>query len=212
MDSRYGEQIIKVFLLKSDLIQIDKLLDEPIEDGMLKILLIKNIFIVMSNLVDFELSIRSMYKENPHLSNTYKQAKKQFEFAKYIRNKYVGHIKDELIKKSIEWRPELKYFIIKAKDSEMGYIYNLFILETIINTYVDNDGKHRIFNTETDLIYPPNMTRFLDYLYFIVQSGMKFLIELSSVLETKVIMMEITDADKHDWIKAGQTDFKYIRK
>ncbi len=212
MDSRYGEKIIKVFLLKSDLIQIDKSLDEPIEEGMLKILLIKNIFITISNLVDFELSLRSMYRENPHLSKIYKQAKKEFEFAKYIRNKYVGHIKDELIVKSIEWRPELKYFYSKDKDSNMGYIYNLFILETIINTYVDNNGKHRIFDTDTDLTYPENMTRFLDYLYFTVQTGIKFLTEVTNTLESKINLIAITDADKDDWIKAGQTDFQYIKK
>ena len=48
------ERLIKVILLKSDLTSIDKMLQSPIEKDMLKILLIKNIFLTISNFVDFE--------------------------------------------------------------------------------------------------------------------------------------------------------------
>jgi hypothetical protein len=153
-----------------------------------------------------------MYQENPALSKIYKSTKNEFEFAKYIRNKYVGHIKDELIESSIEWRPELKHFYKKEHDGSLGYIYNLFILETVINTFVDNTGKHRVFDSDTDLIYPDDMTRFLNYLYATAQNGIKFLNEVAKVLEGKVELTGIENADKSDWIKAAEVDFKYINK
>ena len=212
MDSHYGKQLIKALLIKSDLVQIDKALDEPIKDGILRIVLIKSLFITISNLVDFELSLRSMYQENPHLSEIYKSTKNEFEFAKYIRNKYVGHIKDELIERSIEWRPELKYFYKKEHDSSLGYIYNLFILETVINTFVDQNGKHKVFDSDTDLVYPADMTRFLDYLYFTVQNAIHFLNEVIQVIEDKVELVEIEKADKNNWVQAAKVDFKYIKK
>jgi hypothetical protein len=62
------ERLIKVILLKSDLTSIDKMLQSPIEKDMLKILLIKNIFLTISNFVDFELTMRSLYQEFPELS------------------------------------------------------------------------------------------------------------------------------------------------
>ena len=182
--NQYMERLIKVTLLQSELIEIDKLLQSKLEGDMLRMLLIKNTFLTVSNFVDFELTIRSMYQNSPGLSKIYKKADKQFQFAKYIRNKFIGHIKDELIQKSIEWRPELKYMLDKK---DMGYFYNLFILETVINTYVDTNGKHKIFTGDTDLIYPSDMSRFLEYLYFIVQTAIEFLMELSNILKNKEI-------------------------
>jgi len=212
MDSHYGKQLVKALLIKSDLVQIDKALDKPIKDGMLRIVLMKSLFITISNLVDFELSLRSMYQKNPRLSEIYKSTKNEFEFAKYIRNKYVGHIKDELIERSIEWRPELKYFYNKEHDGSLGYVYNLFILETVINTFVDQNGKHKVFDSDTDLICPDDMTRFLDYLYTTVQNGINFLSELIKAIEDKVEIVGIEHADQNDWLEAAKVDFKYIKK
>ncbi|NLC27556.1 MAG: hypothetical protein GX780_02160 [Campylobacteraceae bacterium] len=206
------ERLIKVILLKSDLTSIDKMLQSPIEKDMLKILLIKNIFLTISNFVDFELTMRSLYQEFPELSKIYKRADQQFQFAKYIRNKFIGHIKEELIQKAIEWRPELKYLLSKDKNENIDYLYNLFILETVINTYVDNDGKHKIFDSDTDLVYPHDINRFLEYLYFIVQSAIEFLNELYKILEIKIDMKKLETFDIEDWIKAGKTDFQFIRK
>jgi len=207
--NQYMERLIKVTLLQSELIEIDKLLQGKLEGGMLQILLIKNTFLAVSNFVDFELTIRAMYKNSPELSQLYKKADKQFQFAKYIRNKFVGHIKDELIQKSIEWRPELKYMLDKQ---DMGYFYNLFILETVINTYVDNDGKHKVFISDTDLIYPSDMSRFLEYLYLIVQTAISFLTKLSEILKSKIEIKNFGNFDINDWLKAAKTDFKFIKK
>ena len=209
ISNQYIERLIKVTLLQSELIEIDKLLQSKLEGGMLQMLLIKNTFLTVSNFVDFELTVRSMYQNSPELSKIHKKADKQFQFAKYIRNKFVGHIKDELIQKSIEWRPELKYMLDKK---DMGYFYNLYILETVINTYVDNDGKHKIFTSETDLIYPSDMSRFLEYLYLIVQTAIDFLTKLSVILKNKVDVVSFENADKNDWLKAGKTDFNFIKK
>lgn len=204
------EQLIKATLLKSELIEIHKLLQDKTVEGMLRILLIKNIFLTISNFVDFELTIRSLYQNSPELSKIYNKAAKEFQFAKYIRNKFIGHIKDELIQKSIEWRPEVKYLFHKEKD--MGYLYNLFILETVINTYVDNNGKHKIFTGDTDLIYTADRNRFLEYLYMIVQVVIEFITELLNILKSKIDRVSLENADINDWIKAGKTDFEFIKK
>ena len=56
------------------------------------------------------------------------------------------------------------------------------------------------------------MTRFLDYLYAAVQNGINFLNEVAKVLEEKVELRGIENADKSDWIKAANVNFKYIKK
>ena len=98
------------------------------------------------------------------------------------------------------------------RNEKIDYLYNLFILETVINTYVDNDGKHKIFSSDTDLVYPDDINRFLEYLYFIVQSAIEFLNELCKILEIKIDMKKLETVDMEDWIKAGKTDFRFIRK
>lgn len=204
------ERLIKATLLKTELIEIDNLLKSKIENNnILNIILIKNIFITISNVSEFESTIRSMYKEHPELSEIYSKAKKEFEFAKYIRNKFIGHITSELIQNSIEWRPELKYLHVQENTE---YLYHLFILETAINTYVDSNGKHKIFSNDTDLMYPADIDRFLEYLDLIVKVAIEFLTKLSNILKSKIDKSSLEKIDLRDWIKAVRVDFKYIKK
>ncbi len=61
-------------------------------------------------------------------------------------------------------------------------------------------------------MYPHDINRFLEYLYFIVQSAIEFLNELYKILEIKIDMKKLETFDIEDWIKAGKTDFQFIRK
>ena len=117
-----------------------------------------------SNLVDFERTIRSLYKEHQELSKGFKKYENNYEFAKYLRNKFVGHIHTELIEKAIEWKPELRIMANKMENQKLMTVTNIFVLETAINTFVDAEEKNKFFETETDLMYPPDWKRFLDFL------------------------------------------------
>ena len=207
------EQFIEAKLLKADLIELDRQFeDEGIQNAMSTILLYKHAFVSIANVVDFELSIRSHYAKHRNLSSVYAGAAKEFEFAKYLRNKLVGHIHNELIEKAIEWRPEFKYTLHRTDEPEAMYIYNLWLLETAINTYVNPDGTHKLFASETDLMYPPDWKRFLIFLTKIVKSGIEYLEAVGEALGSDIEMPDLSDADLNDWIKAGKTDFQFLTK
>ena len=206
------EQFIKSQLLKADLIEIDSQLSESGFKDMSSMLLIKQLFLTISNLVDFEITVRPLYKENRTLSEQYKKASKEYSFAKYLRNKFVGHIKHELIEKAIEWKPELRYSLKEAGDPKMMFFFNMFVLETAINTYVNQDGSHKIFDSETDLVYKPDLNRFLNYLSFMATSAIGYLNELEAVLGRGIDMLGFSEMDREHWLAAGDTTFEYIKK
>jgi hypothetical protein len=199
-------------LLQGDLIVIDRQLSAHEGSDQGWFVLTKTALIAAANLVDLERSVRRMYKEFPELATTYKSYEKQFEFAKYLRNKLVGHTEDRLLDKAIEWRPELLYLI--GKDDEAAtYIINLFILETAINTYVDQNGKHKVLDSETDLVIPDDRAKFLICLTDIVRGGIDFLAKL--IVTARIHITEPPDNFEHKMIlamKAGKTEFKFLTK
>lgn len=173
---------------------------------------IKNSFLVLANLVDFERTVRSIYKEHNTLSSLFKEKKPNYEFAKYLRNNFVGHINLELIEKAIEWRPELRYLIARMDDPKFMLMVNIFVLETAINTYVGEDGKHKVFESETNLAYPSDLKRFVDYLEVSIRSAIHYLSDLCRELSAAIDHLALDQSNFELWAKAGKTDFAFLKK
>lgn len=205
------EKLIKARLIKSDLIEILKQFERYSLKDMSSIILLKQAFICIANLVDFERTMRIIYSEHRNLSSFFNEMYVEYEFAKYIRNKFVGHIKIDLLAKAIEWKPELRYLIHKTNDPNIMFLYNIWILETTINSFVDSNGKHKIFNSDTDLIYPPDYQRFITFLNKTIKSAIEYLNILDAILYISIEENEKMESVEH-WLLAGQTSFKYIKK
>ena len=206
------EDFIKANLIRSDLVEIDRQLSEGFRHDMSTMLLVKQALLTITNLVDFERTIRRLYIKQPQLSEKYKDNAKNYDFSKYLRNKFVGHIKPELITKAIEWKPELRYSLNSVDDQKMMYVLNLFVLETAINSYVAKDGKHKVFESETDLVYPPEFERFLMYLETTIRSAIQFLDELCAALGETIEEPTPQEEKLEHWQKAGETTFEFIKK
>lgn len=124
---------------------------------------VKSELIALANLVDIEGPMRLLYRDHIDLAAAIKAAMPDLQFAKYLRNVFAGHINDDLIAKAYEWRPELRV-LPEKRDLRGTVALNLFLLETAINSYIAADGSHGMFESETDLVYPPDMTRFCAWL------------------------------------------------
>ena len=87
-----------------------------------------------------------------------------------------------------------------------------FALESAINTYADPDTGHKIFVSDTDLNYPPDQRRFLNYLGETALGALAYVSRLIQISRTN---FETPDVQK-DMIKlamiAGQTDFSVLTK
>lgn len=206
--------LIKARLIQADLKEIDREFEENGFGNLFTMVLFKQALISVANLVDFELTVRKMYQENPQLSVRYRKSINEFEFAKYLRNKFVGHIKPELIEKAIEWRPEMRFYLNKMSESHAMAFYNEWILETAINSYVKPDGTHKIFSSETALDYPPDKTRFLIFITKIIKDGISFIEELISYMDIDYETLCNLNLKEQLLLglNAGKTNFEFIKK
>ncbi|OCP09024.1 hypothetical protein BC374_19900 [Ensifer sp. LC13] len=198
-------KLLKCLLIRNDL---EEAALEIRNKGLyLAIAHLKTAFIAFHNLRDFESAVRFLYKDHRGLSAGYAAIAGAAEFFSYLRNKFTGHLTDDLLSKAIEWKPELVLTLNREHDASVVLIYNFWILETAINSYVDASEKHKIFDTETDFNYPPNKDRFVDTLLTSLDGGVAYLREVEAVLKTKVTTPENNPTL---WMKAGLTEFAYI--
>jgi len=199
-------------VLLADLLAVDAHFLELGISDMKGIICLKNAFIALGNLVDFEGTIRGIYQTHKTLSAAFSPYQKNYDFAKYLRNKLVGHIHPELVDKTVEWKPELRYMANRMDDQRIMLVVNIFLLETAINTYVDEEGKHKIFASETDLVYPPDWQRFLNYLEVSVRSAIQYLTNLCEALNGQLNHPDPSQFDITLWMKAGETKFGFLKK
>ncbi|HCM6826784.1 hypothetical protein [Klebsiella quasipneumoniae] len=206
------DNLVKSQLLRADLVAADEHFVAHGYNDMTGIVLLKSALVAVSNLVDFEPSISRLYKEAPHLSAFYKTASKEFKFAKYLRNKFAGHIHPELLAKAIEWKPELRFLADRMDEQQIMWFCNLCVLEKAINTYVDQSGEHLVFDSETDLFFPDDQTRFRLFLEKIIKTGVQYLTELGIVLRSKIDKPVEGLESLEYWKTAGLTEFNFIAK
>lgn len=207
--------LIKAKIIKSDLMTLN---EEFNNNGILSntknIIMLKYAFITMSNLYDFEPEVRHLH-DDIDIKQLFHSMKKDYEFIQYIRNKFVGHLQVELINKAIEWQPFLKYNLSynNQNSPDAMDISNLWLLETTVNTYVKPDEKHKIFNSDSDFHYPPDLKRFNIFLYKNINNGINYLDIIIKTLEDQLQLKILTLQEQLiDARHSGMTTFKYISK
>ena len=205
------EQILQAGVYRADLGAADQHFSSIGITDSTGLVHLKNALIALANVADFEAFIRPSYREQPAPSALIKPLKKNLEFAKYLRNKYVGHIHPALIAKAIEWQPTLRHIVRNLADPKVALLVNVWLLETAINTYVDVAGAHRVFSSETDVMYPPDWKRLLDYLEATIRGCICYLDKLVEVWSPQVVPAgdrQVFDLELA--LKAGQTEFKFL--
>jgi hypothetical protein len=163
---------ISARLAHGDLVSADAALEADPSDQGVRLILVKHLLLSCANVADLELISRGLYREHPEIGEIITPHRRNFEFAKYIRNIAVGHVNPALCRKAIEWRPELNA-VLATPRAEGDVFLSYAIIETAINTFVDGD-HHRIFESDTDLGYPPDLTRFLNFLGNTVHVGIAY--------------------------------------
>ncbi|MGL5049372.1 MAG: hypothetical protein ACRC6E_01900 [Fusobacteriaceae bacterium] len=206
--NKYRILYIKAILINKDIVEGKKIGTKNIDFEKEFFLILKNTLIAISNFSDFELELRFLYSENLNISKMYSSISKHIEFFKYLRNKYVGHLKKELIEKAIEWRPELLY----SNTMEHSILINVYILETAINSYCNDEGENKIFESDTDLVYSPDLYRFYKCLQETIEKSSEYLESMIKILKSKIELKDSDKIDYIDFIKAGETKFEFIKK
>lgn len=204
------EQLIQVGVHLADLVAIDSRFQAIGLRDLESVVQLKAALVTLSNVADLEPTLRSTYKVHPEPSKLIKPFDKNLVFAKYLRNKFVGHVHPQLVAKAIEWQPVFRHIPGRLEDPQFMLFVNLWLLETTINTYVAADGSHKIFSGETDLLYPPDMDRFLGFLQETIHGSIAYLRQLAD-LWVPVLALPVESAfDLEAAMKAGRTEFKFL--
>lgn len=206
------QQLVHLEIIRADLLSVDAHFSAIGITNASGLMHLKMAFVALANLGDFEQQMRLSYKTHCQPSVHFKQLRKKIEFATYLRNKVVAHIHPELIAKAIEWQPTLRRVPGRIDKPDQALLVNLWVLETAINTYVDESGAHKIFESETDLLYPPNWSRFLSFLESSIRGSMVYLSSLSDFWIPKVAPPDSDAFDPELALKAGSTEFQFLKK
>ncbi len=201
---------ISARLAHGDLVAADKALEAEPEDQAIRLVLLKQLLVSCANVADLEGISRGLYKDHPELNEIISTHRRGFEFAKYMRNIAVGHVNPALCRKAIEWRPELNA-VLATHDAGADAFLSYAVLETAINTFVDGE-RHKVFESDTDLAYPPDLTRFLNYVGETVHAGIAYCSALSAIAVSRAELPDYREKWFELAAKAGQTEFKFITR
>ena len=173
---------------------------------------IKTAFLAFHNLCELEKTIGPIYEDHRELSTKFREFRKEAELFSYLRNKFTGHLTPDLIDKTLEWQPLILLTLNRDYDPKVILLYNFWLLETAINTYVDESGKQKVFEGDTDLAYPPDKERFEKTFLGSIELASDFLSSLESILKSTISLPTLEKDLFKLAMEAGQTEFSYLTK
>jgi hypothetical protein len=156
---------------------------------------------------DSSLHFKDLIKDNEDLLKKSKSINRKLEFVNHLRNKICGHLDQNLLIKAAQWEPQIfRTEINDNKEIQLSLAYKTLI-ESGINSFIDNESNQKVFNTKIDLFLPHNQRMFFNYIDELNKNTIDFLSSIITLLENQlefwddIKLMEMAR-------KAGKTDFR----
>lgn len=176
-------------ILLHDLKCFDKELSEPIDiedaDTLVhKMRNTRNVFVSLHNLK--ETMARTRINAGEKFVEETRALRRKLEFIVHIRNKGVGHLDRALLERAVQWTPEIFHERSRSKDDYLTYLSYKAIMESSINSYLNEEGVQKVFDTEIDFLYPPNAEQFFEFLSEIVNRSIAWLEVGREVIKSEI--------------------------
>ncbi|MGP9417308.1 hypothetical protein ACT3R4_18175 [Halomonas sp. AOP7-E1-9] len=204
--SRKSDFICLTILL-DDLNSYRTALDRPeqTKDGLVTTLRnTRNVFVSLHNLRDSMNRIRLSGDESFIAKS--RALRKELDFIAHIRNKGVGHLDRDLLERAAQWMPQIFAEDSQEKDEYIAFECYRTVLESAINSYLNEDGGQKVFETEIDFLYPPNQQQFYDFLGRIIEDAINWLSIAREMVKSE-IQFHSADMTQELGAIAGQTNF-----
>lgn len=200
-------QYINLLLLKDELEYFDGVMSGVIADPeswLAKLRATRSVFLTLNNVKDA--TDRIQVKGDEEFVAKTRKLRKDLIFANHFRNRGIGHLNDTLLKRAVQWSPQI--FYESSRDNVVFQVIEAqrTIIESCINSFIDKDGVQKVFGTEIDLMYPPNAKEFFNYLSEIVNGAIVWLSESASILLHSIDHHSDEEIQELAAI-AGQTNF-----
>ncbi|WP_156480547.1 hypothetical protein [Aquipseudomonas alcaligenes] len=194
-------------ILLHDLKCFDEELSKPIEDIATlihKMRCTRNVFVSLHNLKE---SIhRIPIRDDAEFALETKSLRRDLDFIVHIRNKGVGHLDKTLLERAAQWTPELFHTESHRDNDYLTFLSYKSVLESTINSYLNEDGEQKLFRTEIDFLYPPNATQFFNFLSDIVKRSTAWLENAREIIKSE-LKLHSDDKLKEMGAIAAQTNF-----
>lgn len=194
-------------ILLHDLKSYDKELGEEIKDLDTltnKMRNTRNVFVSLHNLKDCMKRVR--IDGNEDFIKETRILRRELEFIVHIRNKGVGHLDSTLLERAAQWIPEIFYKNTQENEGYITFHSYKAVMESTINSYLNEEGQQKVFKTEIDFNYPPDANQFFEFLSAIVYRSMKWL-EIARKIVKSEINFHSDEQIKEMGAIAGQTNF-----
>ena len=200
--STYLRTVILIDDISSYHIELDE-----VENWNKKLRLLKNCFVALDILRDSFSHYNGIIKEDDVLLIQAKEIKKRLQFINHVRNKVSGHLDRSILEKAVQWEPQI--FKKANQTNQEGQLLLTYktLLESAINSYIDNDSIQKIFKTEIDLFYQPDQTLFLNFMWELNQDAINFLTNIKNLISDRIEFWDEEQLIKQAII-AGNTDFR----
>ena len=198
---------IRLLLLQDELEYFDSILSEPIGDHeslLNKLRMTRFVFLSLSNLKDA--ADRTRVEADRSFFQETRILRKTLSFANHFRNRAIGHLDEALLERAAQWSPEI---FLASAENDAAYqtlMAQRSIIESSINSFLDQTGRQKTFGTEIDLFYPPDAKQFFSYLSDVVNMGIRWLSGATSILRQSIHHHEEGEMRELGAI-AGQTNF-----
>jgi hypothetical protein len=144
-----------------------------------------NVFVPLHNLKDAINKIR-IKGDSDFVSKT-RKLRKDLEFISHIRNKGAGHIDQEILERAVQWHPHIFRDVTRENDDYLTYECYRAVIESGINSYICKDGIQKVFETEIDLLYPPNAKQFYSFLAELISISIEWIQETLEILKSEIV-------------------------
>lgn len=171
----------------------------------------KNSFLPLALLKSYINGWGRYHADDSYMNTLKNKINSGLEFANHVRNKIIGHIENDVIDNSVQWEPTIFQNPIKDEELLQKFLMYRSILESAINSYIDETtGRHKIFNVEIDIIFPDTSKLFYTYINELIKDSLEYLFKLKVILKSKIIYFNGLPANLMK--NAGETNFKIKNK
>lgn len=163
-----------------------------------------NVFVPLHNLKDAINKIRVVGDSNFILKT--RKLKKDLEFISHIRNKGASHIDHVILERAVQWHPHIFQESNKENDEYLTYECYRAVIESGINSYICKNGIQKVFETEIDLLYPPNAKQFYNFLAEIMAASIEWVYETLEKIKSEITFHSGEQVIEYAAV-AGKTSF-----
>jgi len=146
------------------------------------------IFIILNNIRD--VSEKLNLKGSKEYINKTRKIRKSLLFAKHFRHKVAGHLDKIVSERAVQWSPELFHNERKNNKDLQVFECHKVIIESAINSFINERGEQKIFGKEIDLLSPTDSKNFYKYLWEIGADSIEWVSLSLSIIESEIIYLD----------------------